>query len=67
MKLERERLFLLGNTIFLSQASLFHAAFTPKKIGLSDVFEKHLKIDMKTVRYSPIDKVIEIIFPSPSY
>ncbi len=62
MKLDRERLFLSGNFDHISITGfLIPCGLYAQKIGLFDVFEKHLKIDMKTVRYSPIDKVIELL------
>jgi len=61
MKLDRERPFLLANFEHISITGfLIPCGLYAQKIGLFDVFEKHLKIDMKTVRYSPIDKVIEL-------
>lgn len=61
MKLDRERLFLLGNFEHISITGfLIPCGLYAQKIGLFEVFEKHLKIDMKKVRYSPIDKVIEL-------
>ena len=61
MKLDRERLFLLGNFDHISITGfLIPCGLYAQKIGLFDLFERHLKIDMKTVKYSPIDKVIEL-------
>ncbi|MCL0079022.1 hypothetical protein M1O56_05095, partial [Dehalococcoidia bacterium] len=31
-----------------------------QEIGLIDLFKEHLKIDMKTVHHTPVEKVIEL-------
>ncbi len=61
MKLDRKKLFLLGNFDHISITGfLIPCGLYAQKKGLFEVFKKHLRIDMKTVRYSPIDKVIEL-------